>query len=291
MAKKKLGAIVIAGGLVIVSVLGVMSFTTIRAGYAGIIYSVNGGVKNKILTQGMHFVNPLNKVKEYTIATEQAYLSKDKKEGSKDDDSFSIPTSDGKTVNVDLEFSYRFDPDKLPNTYTKFKGQSGKEIEQTFIRAKMKAWASEVSAKFSVMDIYGEKRADLNSKVLEHTKKKFNEYGIIVDSVNFSRIELDSATSKAIQNRINKQQELETAKIETEKAKEKAKKQLVESETKAKTKLIEAEGEAKANRELSKSVTPELIKMKEAEAKVKQSEAMKEWKNMQSIGNSSLLLK
>ena len=48
MIKKKIGAVVIVAGLVITSILGVMSFTTIRAGYVGIVYSVNGGVKDKI---------------------------------------------------------------------------------------------------------------------------------------------------------------------------------------------------------------------------------------------------
>lgn len=268
MNRKKLGALVIAGTMVIVGVIGVLSTTTIKAGYVGIQYSMNGGVKDEILSQGVHLVSPLVKVKEYTIATEQAYLSRDKKEGSKDDDSFNIPTSDGKTVNVDLEFSYRFDVDKLTETYTRFKGQSGKEIEDTFIRGKMKAWASEVSSKFSVMDIYGEKRSELNAKVLEHLRNKFEEYGIVIDSVNFSRIELDEETEKAIQQRINKQQELEAAKIETEKAKEQGKKKEIEAQAEANARLIEAEGEAKANKELTKSLTPELIKMKEMEARL-----------------------
>lgn len=65
------------------------------AGYVGVVYSPNGGVKENALNQGWHFVNPLYKVTEYTVATEQAYLSRDSKEGSKDDDSFYIPTSDG----------------------------------------------------------------------------------------------------------------------------------------------------------------------------------------------------
>lgn len=269
MNKRKLGFSGIILGLVVGGAFVFSCLKTIKPGYVGIVYSMNGGVKNKTLSQGLNFVSPFAKVKEYTIANEQAYLSKDKKEGSKDDDSFFIPTADGKTVNVDLEFSYRFDAERLPQTYTKFKGQSGKEIEETFIRGKIKAWTGEVSSKFSVIDIYGEKRSELNAAVLKHVKEKFDEYGIIIDSVNFSRIELDSATSKAIQARINKQQELEAYKIETEKAREKAKKQLVEAEAEAKAKLIEAEGQAKANKKLSDSITPELIKMKEADARMK----------------------
>lgn len=265
MIKKKIGAVICAIGLVYMAT----GFTKIAPGYVGVVYNMKGGVEDTVLTQGMKYVFPWKHVNKYSVATEQAYLSRDAVEGSKDDDSFSIPTSDGKTVNVDLEFSYHFDADRLPSTFTTFKGQSGKDIEQTFIRGKIKAWASEVSSTFSVLDIYGEKRAELNAQVLQHIKDRFDAYGIIIDSVNFSRIELDDQTAQAIQNKINKQQELEAAKLETQKAEETAKKQLIEAQAEADAEVAKAKGQAEANRELQSSITPELIQMKEAEARLK----------------------
>ena len=123
----------------------------------------------------------------------------------------------------------------------------------------MKAWASEVSSTFSVIDIYGEKRSELNSNVLAHVKEKFNEYGIIIDSVNFSRIELDAETAKAIQERINKQQELETAKIEAQKAQIEAERKKVEAQGEADAKIIKAQGEAEANRVLTEDLNDEIL--------------------------------
>ena len=262
--------IAITVGLVVVGgVIGLKSSHMIKPGYVGVVYSLNGGIKDdQVLSQGLKFVNPLSKVNQYSVATEQAYLSRDKKEGSKDDDSFIIPTSDGKTVNVDLEFSYHFDSERLPETFTKFKGQSGKTIEETFIRGKIKAWTAEVSSTFSVLDIYGEKRSQLNTSVLEHVKNKFDEYGIVIDSVNFSRIELDEQTAQAIQQRINKQQELESEKLETQKAEEMAKRQIVEAQALADSNLIKSKAEAEANNVLNSSISEGLIKMKEAEARL-----------------------
>ena len=223
----------------IIIILMINSISIIDAGYAGIVYSLNGGIKGKTLNQGMNFKVPfVQKVNSYTIATEQAYLSKDKKEGSKDDDSFNIPTSDGKTVNVDLEFSYHFDAEKLPETFVKFKGQDGKTIENNFMRGKIKAWCSEITSTFSVLDIYGEKRAELNAKTLKHVQDRFNEYGIVIDSLNFSRIELDEKTAEAIQSRINAQQKLEQQKTENEKAKLEAEKKVTEAEATAKANNI-----------------------------------------------------
>lgn len=262
--KKKLGLVKFIAPAAVVLGVGTFVFCmdNIRPGYVGVVYSLNGGIQNEVLTQGRKFVMPWHKVNQYSVATEQAYLSKDAKEGSKDDDSFMIPTSDGKTVNVDLEFSYHFDVDRLPETFTKFKGQSGKQIEQTFIRGKMKAWTSEASSKFSVLDIYGEKRSELNAAVLDHVKSKFNEYGIVIDSVNFSRIELDQQTAEAIQVRINKQQELEAEKLETQKQEEVNARKEALAESEAKIKLKEAEAEAEANKKLAENLNKNILEKK-----------------------------
>ena len=87
--------------------------TKIDAGYGGVVYSMNGGVEDDALSQGWHVVSPFKTITEYPISTETVYLSRDKKEGSSDDDSFFISTKDGKNVNVDVSYSYRMDFERL----------------------------------------------------------------------------------------------------------------------------------------------------------------------------------
>lgn len=221
-------------------------FETVPAGYVGVVYNINGGVQKEVLSQGLKFVSPLSKVSKYSIATEQAYLSRDSKEGGRDDDSFLIPTKDGKTVNVDFEYSYRFDVNKVSEIYTKFRGQDGKIIEDSFMRGKVKTYIGEVSSNFSVIEIYGEKRTELNKQIFEKVKEKFSVYGIIIESANISRIQLDEQTSNAIQAKINAQQLLEQTKIEKQQAEILAQKQVAEAKGRADSKVIEAEGNAKA---------------------------------------------
>lgn len=262
----------IAVGLILlgVIVLFVTTLTKIPAGYVGVVYSPNGGVKEKTLSQGWHMVNPLYKVTKYTIATEQAYLSKDSREGSYDDDSFYVPTSDGKLVNIDVEYSYRFNPEMVTEVFTRFRGRSGEEIQKNFMRGKIKTWVSEVTSEFNVLDIYGSKRTELNNLVYKHVEKNFQPYGIIIESINITRIGLDEATEKAIQARVNAQQELERQKIEKEKAIIEAEKKAIEEEGRKKVMLIkasaeaekillEANAQAEANEKISKSLTKELV--------------------------------
>lgn len=250
-------------------VLLYLSTTIVGAGYVGIQYSLNGGIKNEVLEQGLRFKSPIIKVTQYPISRQQVYLSANKDEGKGADSSFNIPTSDGKSVNVDLEFSYKFDIDSLAKTYTEFRGKRPEYIEDTFIRAKMKSWSGEVSSKFALTDIYGEKRTELNNAVQSYVAPKFAEYGIIIEGVSFTQIRLDEETTKAIQNKINKQQEVETSKLELEKSKIENEKKIAQAQAEAEQIRIKAQAEADANKTLANSITEELIKLKEVEARDK----------------------
>lgn len=114
MVKKGfIGAIVLAVVLFGGVILGLMCTERIPAGYVGVVYNMNGGVDGEVLQQGWHLVSPTKKVTTYSIGIEQSYLTAENKGDSPNDESFNIPMSDGKTVRVNLEFSYRFDEERV----------------------------------------------------------------------------------------------------------------------------------------------------------------------------------
>lgn len=265
-----LGAIllvfIIFGGLL----LTLACTERIPTGYVGVVYNMNGGVDGEVLGQGWHVVAPTKKVTTYSIGVEQSYLTSEDKGDSPKDESFNIPTSDGKTVQVNLEFSYRFDEERVAETFTMFKGKSGEEIKNTFIKPKIVAWTQEVSANYPVTDIFGDKRTEINAALDVYLREKFDKYGIIIDTVNFTDISVDQETAAAIQKKVTAQQELElanieaqTAKIQAEKDKEvaqiAAEKAIIEAEAKAEALRIAANAEADANKEIAASLTPTLI--------------------------------
>lgn len=279
--KGKIGAIIIAVVLLLGLICCVSCLEKVPAGYVGVVYNMNGGVDGEVLTQGWHLVAPTKKVTTYSIGLEQSYLTSEKKGDSPNDESFSIPTSDGKTVKVNLEFSYRFDETRVAETFVMFKGKSGETIKDTFIKPKVVAWTQEVSANYPVTDIFGDKRTEINAELDVYLREKFNQYGIIIDTVNFTDISVDEETAAAIQKKVTAQQELELATIEAQTAqiqaqKEKdvariaaekdkevaqieAEKALIEANAQAEVVRIAAEAEAEANREIAASLTTELI--------------------------------
>ncbi len=283
MSKKTglIGGILIAIVLVAVLICGVKCIYRIPAGYVGVVYNMNGGVDGEVLNQGWHIVAPTKKVTTYSIGLEQSYLTSEDKGDSPNDESFNVPTSDGKTVKVNLEFSYRFDEDRVAQTFVTFKGKSGDTIKDTFIKPKIVAWTQEVTANYPVTDIFGDQRTAINAELDTYLKQKFDQYGILIDTVNFTDIAVDAETQTAIQKKVTAQQELElanieaeTAKIQAEKDKQvaeiaaqqkkavaeiEAEKAVIEAEAKAEALRIEAEAEAEANAKIAASLTPELI--------------------------------
>lgn len=277
----KIGAIILAIVLVLALVCGITCMERVPAGYVGVVYNMNGGVDGEVLTQGWHLVAPTKKVTIYSIGIEQSYLTSDNKGDSKNDESFSIPTSDGKTVRVNLEFSYRFDEARVASTFVMFKGKSGEVIKDTFIKPKIVAWTQEVSANYPVTDIFGDKRTAINAELDTYLKQKFEPYGIVIDTVNFTDISVDEETAAAIQKKVTAQQEMELANIEAQTAKIQAEKDKQVAQVAAEQKIIEenakaealriqaeaeaeairikAEAEADANNKVAASLTPLLI--------------------------------
>lgn len=131
---------IIIGIVAAVAVLGggytVSRMDLIGTGKVGIVYNYKDGVQDKVLIPGMHFIAPMNKVKEFSTSNEILVLTKDKRDGSKEDDSFKVATSDDASIAVSFQMSYRYDPDTVIDTYKrKSKSRSpGKGSQERCIR-------------------------------------------------------------------------------------------------------------------------------------------------------------
>lgn len=279
----------IATGFVIIVLIicGFKCTERIPAGYVGVVYNMNGGIEKDVLRQGWKLVSPTKTITLYSIALEQSYMTKDDVGDSPNDESFEIPTKEGASLEADVAFSYSFDEARVPEVFTRFRGQDGKEILNSFIKPKMQAWIKEETSAFSMIDIVSKQRGQVNATITKKMKQRFDKYGIVIDNVALADIRPDKDTDKAIKKKIKAQEELETAKVtaETDKVnaerdkavalinaeKEKeaasieAEKAKIKAEGDAEAKRIAAEAEAEANEKIAKSLTPELIEKQKIE--------------------------
>lgn len=265
-----IGGIIVGAGLIFGIFSTVLCIEKIPVGYEGVVYNMSGGVQNETLSQGWHLVSPTKKVKEFTISNEQLVLTKDSREGSEEDDSFKVATSDDASISVSFQMTYKFKSDDLVDTYKKFKGMDGEAIVNNRVRTVLKSKVSEVTTVYSMMEIYSGNRSEINNKITEYLNEEFsNAYGIEVLDASIIDVHPDDALQQTIDARVKAVQEKQQAQAEQEKVKVEAETAKIKAENEAAIKIMEAEAEAKANRLLSESITQELIDMKETEARLK----------------------
>lgn len=261
------------GIAMLIAVVGIfLSTYKINPGYAGVVYNMDGGIEQDVLGQGFHMVAPWKKVVEYPVSTETVYYTKnadgdddDRKSDGRKDSSINVNTKDGKQVNVSVTYSYHMDADNLSAVFVKFRGQPIEAIEAGYVKNEMYQAMNEVTSQYSLMDLVGDKRPEINEKILNKFRDSLADFGIIIETFNLSDVVPDEATKEAIQKVVNAQNVLEQAKIEKQTAEVEAEKARVKAKGEADAALIAAEGQAQANAKLQESLTEQIIRQRAVE--------------------------
>ena len=259
----------IAALVIIIGVLGALICTErVPTGYVGVVYSMNGGVQDEVLTQGWHIVSPTKKVKEFTVGNEQLVLSKDARDGSEGDDSFAVATADNANIDISFQMSYRYDVNRVVDTYKNFKGMSGADIVNTRVRTVLKAKISEITTDRTMMDLYSGNRNEVNTLLTEFLNKELGEqFGLEVIDASIIDVHPDAQLQKTIADRVTALQKKQQAEAEQETIAVQNETKLMQARAEAEAKQIAAEAEAKANATIAASITEPLLKKMEMEAR------------------------
>lgn len=269
MNKGKIGGVILALVIIVGIICCALCLERIPTGYVGVVYSMNGGVQDEILTQGFHLVAPTKHVKEFTIGNEQLVLSQDERDGSETDESFLVSTADNANISISFQMSYRFKQDEVTDTYKKFRGMDGEQIVNSRVRTVLKAKISEVTTDYTMMDIYSGDRGKINDELTEFLNKELGEeFGIEVMDASIIDVHPDAQLQKTINDRVTAMQKKQQAEAEQETIKVQNQTRLLEAQAEADAKKIEAEGEAEANRIIAASITDGLLKKMEMEARM-----------------------
>lgn len=270
--KGKVVAILIAVGVVAAGGYVALSGTYVGQGEVGVVYTAKSGVKEKTLDPGFHFVGPFAKVKDFPISQQQLVLSNnaaDFNEKKLEKDTHVDAPADGGMVKMNMTINYNFIPEKVTGLYEKFNGMDGDQIVESKVKNSILAYIKEVTPKFSVMDIYSTKRAEIGQEITKYLNEKLqDEYGMNISSALIIDVQLDKELQKKVQAKEQAKQDAEKAELDKQTALAQAETDKVKAEAEAAVAIEKARGQAEANRLLSESITPELIQMKEAEARI-----------------------
>lgn len=255
---------------VVCALFCILCIERVSVGNVGVVYSA-GGVEDKVLSQGWHFISPFKSVRQFPISQQQLVLSNNPGDYNKEehpDWSIDAPANGG-MVKINMTVNYNFIPDRVVGVYKQFNGMSGETIVESRVQNSIIAYVKEVTPRFSVMDIYSDKKSEVNEAITSYLNERLtDEYGINVSSALVIDVHLDSALQQKVQAKEQAKQDAEIAELEKQTAEAQAETDKVIAESEAQVKVIEAQAEADANRIIAQSITPELIQMTEAQARV-----------------------
>lgn len=261
-----IGIAVIAGGA-----YTAMSLTSVGQGEVGVVWSAKNGVQEKTLGPGIHFVGPFDRVEDFPVSQQQLVLSNnaaDFNEKKLEKDTHVDAPADGGMVKMNMTVNYNFIPEKVTSVYEKFNGMDGNQIVESKVKNSILAYIKEVTPQFSVMDIYSDKRAEVGQAITEYLNTKLGEeYGMEVSSALIIDVQLDEELQAKVQAKEQAKQDAEKAELDKQTAIAQGEADKAKAEADKAVTITNAEAEAEANRIKAASITDELIKMTEAEAR------------------------
>lgn len=269
--KAKIVGVIIALAVIAGGAYCALSLTKVEQGEVGVVYSMKGGVKEDTLGPGFHFVGPFDKVSDFPVSQQQLVLSNNAADFNKeklDQDTHVDAPADGGMVKMNITINYNFIPEKVTSLYERFNGMEGDQIVESKVKNSILAYIKEVTPQFSVMDIYSDKRAEVGQAITEYLNSKLNEeYGINVSSALIIDVQLDEELQAKVQAKEQAKQDAEKAELDKQTALAQGEAAKAKAEADKAVTITNAEAEAEANRIKAASITDELIRMTEAEAR------------------------
>ena len=243
-------------GVVVLSLLLIrgLAVKRIPANTVGVKVSAFNGAQKTTLQTGYHFKIPfVDKI--YTLPTSVQTKTMEK---------LTTQTKDGQWLNTNIDVKYKINKEEAMTVFSNYTDLEN--VNNNVISPAVQRAIESVTGDY---DILGAKRTEVYEAIDKALKEKFESYNLEFVSFTITDQDAGDEIEAAIKNESVKQKEIDTAKQEQEKSKVEAETKKVQAQAEADTAIIRAEGEAKSNKIKSDSITDNLIRMKEAEAREK----------------------
>lgn len=250
---------IVAVVVVLVGAFLALAWQTIQPGNVGIVFDKSNHTINKIpLEPGWSFINPFTQyIQEYPV-TIQTYSMVYR--GGEGDDSIKVQSKEGQQVNLDVVIQYRVRRDEVAQIYEDWGGADIGVVEERIVRQYTRSQVPAIAAQYGWEEITSGKRLEVSNQIRAALQDEFSRRHLELISFGIREVHLPAPLQKALNNKIQAQQEAEQQKYQLDQARVKAEQVQVEADGEAKAVLIRAEAEANANKVLAVSLTPDLLR-------------------------------
>lgn len=211
---------------------------TIDTGSVGVT-TLFGRLTGEQLPEGLHVVNPLKRVTEMSIRTQEIKEHAD------------VPSSEGLIIGLETSLLYRLDPGRAAEVFQKIGPNYIEVVVTPNLRSVMRA----VTSAHTANALYSEGRELVAQQMLDQLKKILNPMGVMVESVLLRDIRLPDTLRAAIESKQQADQQSQQMQFVLQRERQEADR-----------KRIEAQGVADFQRIVSSGISDQLLQWKGIEA-------------------------
>lgn len=240
----------------------VAACSTVPAGHVGVkVYLLGGskGVDSEELGVGRYWIGMNEQLYIFPTYMQNYTWTREPDATGPEDESISFQTVEGMTANADVGISYQLDPTKINKIFQTYR-RGVDEITDTFLRNMVRDSLVKQASTKPIEYIYGAGKAELMAAVQADVQRQTQDIGIKIDKIywigeiRLPQTVIDSINAKNAATQMAQQRQNEVAQARAE-----AEKRVAEAKGEADSILLKAKAQAQANRELSSSITPELV--------------------------------
>lgn len=221
----------------------------VPAGYVGVQFNKYGsdkGVQAKPVDPGSYWLGWNEEMYTFPTFMQTYNFTKNKDEGSEQDESLTFQTVEGLSVNADVGVTYSIEPDKVVTLFQTYR-KGIDEITHIYIRNMIRDALVNESSTLGIETVYGLGKADLIKKVQADVNAQVAPLGIKIDKIYWiGNLRLPQNVVNAINAKIQATQMAQQRENEVAQAKAEAQKEVATAQGQAQSKLLVAEAEAKA---------------------------------------------
>ena len=239
----------------------------VRPGYVGVSVQKcgGGGVRPEPIPSGYYWRQLFcEEIVEYPVSLQTLILTKQATEGSRNDDSITVTSSEGLPINADVSLNFTLDSARVPAIYVKFRSDLD-HIKMMFMRQSAREGMQEVFAKYTAEQLYSTKRQEAREEVQQFLAKRLGDEGFVVAQFTLNETRVPQQVVAAINSKVAMTQEAQKAEQEVRKTKAEADQLVAKSEGQARAKRAIADAEAYYNLTVAKSLTGEFVNYKAIE--------------------------
>ena len=200
-------------GIALFAILALNSVACVKTGHVGVV-TLFGRVTNRVMGEGIHIINPLTRVHELSIKTQEI------KERA------AVPSTEGLIMGLEASVLYHLEPNMAADVFQKI----GPTYAEILLTPNFRSAIRGVTAANPASTLYSDARETVARQILTALQAQVQPRGVTIENVLLRDLQLPDTLKQAIEAKQQAQQEAQRMEFVLQRERQEAERKRVEAQ-------------------------------------------------------------